>query len=225
MNLKPQVNYLNFRFGKLNTPEFSHLKWLIFWPVFGILFYALELLRPMDDCYPMYHPIDDYIPFCEIFVIPYVFWFLYLFGMYAYTLFYDVDAFRRIMKFTAITYLATIVIYAIFPTRQDLRPMDFERDNFLTRFMADYYAFDTNTNVCPSLHVIGSAAVCFAGLHGKNFQTVCWKIWFAVSAVLISISTVFLKQHSILDIVYAIPLCLVAYFITYPPKKCKNNIE
>jgi len=182
---------------------------------FCILFYALEIFRPAEDCHVMYHPVDDLIPFCELFVIPYIFWFLYLVGMYVYTLFYDLESFKRIMLFTVITYSVTLIVYLVYPTSQELRPPDFLRDNFLTRFMEGYYEFDTHTNVCPSLHVIGSLAVCFTGLHAKKLQKMRWKIGFLVSAVLISISTVFLKQHSILDVVYALPLCAVAYFLCF----------
>ncbi|MBQ2726343.1 MAG: phosphatidic acid phosphatase, partial [Clostridia bacterium] len=62
MNLKPVVDYWQFRFHKLNAPEFSHLKYLLFWPVFGILFWTFELFRPVEDCHVMYHPFDDLIP-------------------------------------------------------------------------------------------------------------------------------------------------------------------
>ena len=65
------------------------------------------------------------------------------------------------MQFIIITYSAAILIYMRFPNCQELRPLVFERDNILTRFMAGFYQFDTNTNVCPSVHVIGSAAVMF----------------------------------------------------------------
>lgn len=48
-----------------------------------------------------------------------------------------------------------MLIYLVFPTCQDLRPTQFARDNILTRFVAWFYNFDTNTNVCPSIHVLG----------------------------------------------------------------------
>ena len=215
INLKPVVDYRQFRFHKLNTPEFSHLKYLLFWPVFGILFWTFELLRPVEDCHVMYHPLDDWIPFCELFVIPYMFWFVYLVGMYLYALFYDIDTFRRLMKFTAITYTATLVIYLVYPTCQELRPVVFERDNLLTDFMSGFYRFDSNTNVCPSIHVIGSAAVCLAGLHAPKLQKLRWKLFFPITAVLICMATVFLKQHSILDVLGAIPVCAAAYILCW----------
>jgi len=225
INRKPVVDYRQFRFARLSTPEFSHLKWLIFWPVFGSLFWALELFRPVEDCHVMYHPIDDLIPFCEIFVIPYMFWFVYLVGMYLYTLFYDIATFRRLMKFTVITYMSTLLIYLVYPTCQELRPMEFARDNFLTRFMESFYRFDSNTNVCPSIHVIGSVAVCIAGLYAPKLQKLRWKLFFPITAVLICMATVFLKQHSILDVVWAIPICAVAYIICWHSSERKPSVK
>lgn len=211
----PETDYRNFRFSKLNTPEFSHLKWLIFWPIYGILFLFVERFYPVDAYYVMHHPLDDRIPFCEWFVIPYMFWFVYLVGMYLYTLFYDVQSFRRLMLFTAITYSTAIVIYLLFPTCQNLRPAEFERDNLLTKFMAGFYEFDTNTNVCPSIHVMGSVAVCSAAWHTSAFSGKGWRISFTVTAILICMSTVFLKQHSIIDVIAALPICAIAYGICY----------
>ena len=105
--------------------------------------------------------------------------------------------------------------YLVFPNCQELRPAAFERDNVFTRILANYYQFDTNTNVCPSLHVIGSVAVWCASWHIRPFQTPVWKIAFSLSAVLICVSTVFLKQHSIVDIFAAIPVCLLAYHFSF----------
>ena len=87
--------------------------------------------------------------------------------------------------------------------------------NIFTRFLAGFYQFDTNTNVCPSIHVIGSVAVMTCAWHSKHFSSKGWRIAFTATAVLISISTVFLKQHSILDVLAAIPVCLLAYYAVY----------
>ena len=79
--------------------------------------------------------------------------------MHLYLLLFDTAGFRKFMWFIILTYTATCIIYLIYPSQQELRPETFRRDNLLTRFMTWFYAFDTNTNVCPSLHVIGSLAV------------------------------------------------------------------
>lgn len=159
MKRKTVVDYRKFRFSKMNTPEFEHLKYLIYWPIFGLLFLTVERLWIRESYYPISCSLDDRIPFCEFFLIPYLFWFVFLVGIHIYTLLYDTESFKRLMKFIIISYSAAMLIYILFPNCQELRPVVFERDNIFTRFIERFYQFDTNTNVCPSIHVIGSVAV------------------------------------------------------------------
>ena len=214
-NKNPVVDYRKLRINNICSSEYRHLLWLIYWGVFGVMFYYAEHYYPVKEYLSVYCIIDDYIPFCELFVIPYMFWFVFLLGIHVYTLFYDIDAFRKLIKYIVITYTAALVLFFIIPTCQELRPDEFARDNFLVRFMQGFYEFDTNTNVCPSLHVIGSMAVLSSALNIERFKTVPWRLFFIISAVLISISTVFLKQHSIIDVIVAIPICALAYIACY----------
>ena len=55
----------------------------------------------------------------------------------------------------------------------------------------------------------------FASWDVKRFTAPGWRAFFLVCAALISISTVFLKQHSVLDILAALILCAAAYFMVY----------
>ncbi len=224
---RPTVDYRKLRFNNISSDEFRHLKLLLFWPVFGVLFLFVERFYQVDYYYPVYCGFDDLIPFCEWFLIPYLFWFVYLVGMHVYTLLFDTEAFCRMMKYIIITYSAAMLIYFIFPTCQELRPSEFERDNILTRFIAGFYRFDTNTNVCPSIHVRGSMAVMEAALQSKQITSRKIKAAFAVAAVLICLSTVFMKQHSIIDLLAALPICLFAHFLCYGKKKqaAKSGVD
>ena len=213
MVIKP--DYRQFRLRKLNTPEFSHIKLLLFWPVFGLAFLALERFRPHAAYHVMHCALDDAIPFSEWALIPYLLWFVYLIGALAYTFFQDVPAFRRMMRFVIVTYTAATVVYFIYPTQQLLRPEAFAHDNALTRAVAWFYTFDTNTNVCPSIHVLGSVAAMFGLLDCRKLQKPWVKFAVCVIALLICASTVFMKQHSILDVFVAIPVSAVLYFIVY----------
>ena len=213
MVIKP--DYRQFRLRKLNTPEFSHIKLLLFWPVFGLAFLALERFRPHAAYHVMHCALDDAIPFSEWALIPYLLWFVYLIGALAYTFFQDVPAFRRMMRFVIVTYTAATVIYFIYPTQQLLRPEAFAHDNALTRVVAWFYTFDTNTNVCPSIHVLGSVAAMLGLCDCRRLQNPKLKLLFILLCVLICISTVFMKQHSVLDVLAALPLCVIAYPICY----------
>lgn len=215
----PAVDYRKLRLSNLNSDEFSHLRYLLYWPLFGILFLYVERFYQPEHYYPMYSPLDDFIPFCELFVIPYMFWFVFLVGMHLYTLLYNTQTFVRFMKYIIITYSAAMIIFLLFPNCQELRPVVFERDNIFTRFMNEFYKFDTNTNVCPSIHVIGSLSVLSAALNIEKFKALKWKIGFTVTAVLICVSTAFLKQHSIIDLFAALPICGAANYICFVRNK------
>ncbi|MBQ3561885.1 MAG: phosphatase PAP2 family protein [Oscillospiraceae bacterium] len=223
--LSPERDYRKFRFCRLNTPEFSHLKYLFFWPVFGFMFLFVERIYRVDYYYPMHCALDDKIPFCEYFLIPYLFWFVFLIGIHLYTLLYDVESFKRLMKYIIFTYSFAIIVYLVFPTSQELRPAVFERSNLFTEFLKGFYVFDTNTNVCPSIHVIGSLAVMFTAWHTKGLESPKWKFAFGIMAVLICASTVFLKQHSILDVFAALPICAAAYYLVFVRGKAKTAAE
>lgn len=203
-----------FRGEKLNSPDFKHLFLLLYWPVYGLMFWLME--RGLSLTYhPVVSDFDSKIPFCEYYVFPYYFWFVFLAGIHIYTLLFDVPAFKKLMYFIIITYTVTTVIYLVYPTCQELRPTEFERDNFCVWVVKALYAFDTNTNVCPSLHVIGSFAVLFTTWHIKRFKTPLWQLALWIITIAISISTVFLKQHSVIDIYAALAVCAVSYPFAY----------
>lgn len=218
------IDYRKLRPSNLTSPQFKHLLLLIYWPVYGILFSFVE--RGMTlDYKPIECALDAAIPFCEYFVFPYIFWFVFLYGIHIYTLLCDIKAFKKLMYFIMLTYTTTISVYIIFPNMQLLRPTEFERDNAIVDFMKWYYVFDTNTNVCPSLHVVGSFATLFASWNCKGLNTWYWRSFNTVSAILISISTVFVKQHSVIDIVAGVILSFAAlpFCFILPDKIAKKR--
>lgn len=208
------VDYRKLRPSNITSPEFRHLLLLLYWPIYGLTFLILERGLTLS-CYPVESALDAKIPFCEYFVPAYYFWFVFLIGIHVYTGFFDIPAFKKLMYFIIITYTVTSVIYILFPTKQELRPAEFARDNIFVMIVKGLYDFDTNTNVCPSLHVIGSFAVLFTSWHCRRFRTFWWQLGFISATVLICLSTVFLKQHSIIDIWAALAVCAVAYPFAY----------
>ena len=107
-----------------------------------------------------------------------------------------------------------MAVYIIWPSRQDLRPEFFERDNYLTRLIAFIYSFDTSTGVCPSLHVAYSLGILSAALKDKLLKPV-WKILLTFFVIMICLSVCFVKQHSAVDVFAALPLGLLAEILVY----------
>ena len=211
---KPMVDYRRFRFSRLNTPEFSHLKLLGGWIGYFLLYLITENLIPPEKCHIIHSALDDAIPFLEGFAIPYCFWYLLIVISLGWFLLYDVDGFKKLQVFIMITQAVAMLIYILWPSMQDLRPTVFPRDNFLTRVMAFIYGFDTPTGVCPSLHVaysIGMASVWCKCRKANPW----WKAFVVAAAVVISLATAFVKQHSILDVFAALPLGLLAEILTF----------
>lgn len=220
-----RYDYSGFSLRRLNEPRFKHIKLLIFWPIFGIAFNFLErVFNP--EFHDIYCKLDDYIPFCEYFVIPYYFWFAYLIGIQIYGFFYDVPAFAKYMKFTMLTYGICFLVYVIYPNAQQLRPEVFERNNIFTHIVSMLYGYDTNTNVCPSMHVTGSFAVYFVAKHSKLFgNNRPMKIAFYLTTLLICASTVFMKQHSIIDVFAGIIVSYICYPIVFKKEKQLTQTE
>ena len=119
------IDLRSLRPNNLTSPQFSHLLWVLYWPAYGIAFGALEFLRPAADCFSVHCRVDDLIPFCEYFFIPYLFWFVFLVGMNVYLALWEPKSFRKFMHFVAFTYTLTLLIYVFWPTKQDLRPTEF----------------------------------------------------------------------------------------------------
>lgn len=222
---KPVVDYSGFRLSKINDPRFSHLKLLSGWIGYFILYVLTENLIPAEICYPVHCRLDDVIPFCEWFIIPYVLWYLLIVGSLLYFLLYNVENFKNLQKYIIITQVVAMAVYILFPNRQDLRPEVFPRDNLLTRLVGLIYSLDTNTGVCPSLHVAYSIGIASTWMREKSV-TKPWKALIVALAALICISVAFVKQHSVVDIFAAVPVCLLAewlVFYRYKRKGAKEN--
>lgn len=211
---KPVVDYRTFRLSKINEPQFKHLQYLLGWIGYFALYFLTENLIPHDKCYPVHCGLDDIIPFCEYFVIPYVGWYLLIAGSLLYFALYNPDNFKNMMKFIIVTQIVAMAIYIIFPNRQDLRPDEFVRDNIFTDIVGLLYIFDTSTNVCPSLHVAYSIGIASTWLKEKSASTWC-KTFIVIFCFLVCISVAFVKQHSVVDIFVAIPVCLLAEWIAF----------
>ncbi len=212
------VNYRDFRLKRLNEPQYRHLWWLLFWPIYWLRYPVIENFNPATVYTPIHCPLDDIIPFCEWFIIPYMLWMVCMVALCLYCLVFDLDTFRQYSRFLVISMSISTVIFLIFPSCQELRPDTYPRDNLLTTFVSFLHNADTNTNVFPSEHVIGAIAVWIAAFHAKGLRRPWIQIFISLLMLLICLSTVFLKQHSVLDIIAAIPICLLCYLLCFYKK-------
>lgn len=211
---KPVVDYRQLRLSNLTSPKFRHLLLLLGWVGYFLLYFLTENLIPVEKCHPVWCPLDDIIPFNEWFVIPYVGWYVLIVISLGYFALYNIDNFKGLQTYIMITQAVAMIIYIIWPSRQDLRPEEFPRENVLTWIMGIIYGADTNTGVCPSLHVAYSLGIASAWLKEKS-ASVPVKIIVSVFVFFVCISVAFTKQHSVVDIFAALPVCLLAEIIAF----------
>lgn len=212
-----RVDYSGFRLNRILEPQYRHLLLLIYWPIYLIVFVLLE--RCVGGSYqPVRCFLDDVIPFCEYFIVPYLLWFPFWIGMLVYAMLYEISTFKKTMWYFILTFTLAMVLYLLFPNCQELRPTEFPRDNFFTWVTRMIYWIDTNTNVCPSEHVIGAFAVVFAAHDSKRFSSTAWQIIITAAAVVICIATLFVKQHSAVDIAAASVVCAIGYLVCFRTK-------
>ena len=212
---KPETALRDFRLNRINEPQYRHLWWLLFWPAYLLRYFIIENWNPAESYHVMHCALDDRIPFHEGFLIFYVFWYFFIVGIHLYTLLYDADTFRRYSKFLCISITISTAVFLLYPSCQQLRPERLPRQNLLSRAVALIYAVDTNTNVFPSEHVIGALAALAAAAHTERLRKPGCLAGLTLLTVLICASTLFLKQHSVLDILGALSVCTIAYLLCY----------
>ncbi|WP_026664810.1 phosphatase PAP2 family protein [Butyrivibrio sp. FC2001] len=187
---------------------------IIYGFVYLTWFFHLEGTKELH--YTVIHStLDDKIPFLEIFIIPYLGWFAYCaFFFFLFLLMYDMEDFFKNAAFFFTGMTLFLIISSIWPNIQYLRPTVMPRDNIFTHLVANLYKTDTPTNLWPSIHVYNAIGTHLAVTNSKRFSK--WlkggSLIFCISVIL---STMFLKQHSVIDvlggIIFAVATNLVVY--------------
>ena len=218
------------------------VKKLIIAAIFGILFTTLFTIAEhvIDGSKPVWIttiPFDYRIPFIPGFIFGYISWFFFMAISLIYVLFFDSERFYPYALYVISMFLSTYIFCLIVPNGLDLRPTNYKDlidNNFIESLYNWLWKTDTPTNVLPSVHVIGSMGVAFLFTTSKKFSpkvkpiiiTVSW-IWTAI----IIASTIFTRQHSVLDVIITIIEVLIVFypiFILYPKyreKRLNKNNE
>ena len=196
-------------------------RWFILVPLVlsGVWFSILEI-KILDPEYLLYIKLDDYIPYVPLFVIPYVFWYFYVAAPAIYLFFQAPNDFVRMAIFLTIGMVIACTAYTLFPNGQVLRPVLTGYDEPLIRLIRFIYSNDTPTNSAPSIHVIYSVAAHSAvAYYIMSINRFIWVKWLSlfVSALCI-ISTVFIKQHSLIDLILGLAVSGLLYFLLYKLK-------
>lgn len=185
--------------------------------VFIYMPWFLYLEKNVTSDYTVMHvALDDYIPFNEYFIIPYLLWFLYMAAAIMYFFFSNKQDYYRLCAFLFIGMTVSLLVCTFFPNGTDLRISADSSKNLCSRLVALVHAADTSTNVFPSIHAYNSLGVHAAVINSARFKN---KLWVRRGSLIlmnaICLSTVVLKQHSLIDVFGAMILAYIIYPLVY----------
>ena len=198
----------------------SKWTWLIKSVVYLVLYFIITQpmylvvseihIRPPTT---LFTPIDYMIPFVSFFAIFYVFLFypVVLFTM-GYFAFINPERFDKVFLSILIVYIVAYTNYIIFPVMM-IRPDPASLPpDFLSQVMAYYYVKDPPLNCFPSLHAATSTYVAY----WLSREKPKYKVAFWLFAFLVMLSTLFVRQHVIVDEIYGFLLAYIAcWFADY----------
>ncbi len=162
--------------------------------------------------------IDRWIPYCGVFIVPYLLWFPYQFVLLGYFFMGGLNhkEFYRFMTYICGGMTCFLLVSWLYPNALELRPVLPSDGNVFDRMVQGLYWIDTPTNVLPSIHVFNSVVFHVTFCRGlERGSRRGWKRLSFVLVVLIVISTVLIKQHSVIDIVLGFTMAGMGYLLIY----------
>lgn len=198
---------------KLN--QYKHVLLLLYFPLYLAAFRYLENITP-EHLHIISSPLDQYIPFLPVFIIPYLFWFVYIALPGMYFLFCEREVFCRLMYFGMIGMTVFLLISYVYPNGLAIRPEHLAGDSVFIKLTRYVYSVDTSTNVLPSIHVFNSIGIYLAVKDSDNLRKKKGIRYASLTiTVLIILSTMFVKQHSVVDVIAGLLLSCVASDLIY----------
>ncbi|MDR2908526.1 MAG: phosphatase PAP2 family protein [Oscillospiraceae bacterium] len=175
----------------------------------------------------MFIPLDSYIPFIPEFVVFYISWYIYLLVPAVLLFLRDEGEFLRYGAFlTGALYMACLV-YTLWPNGIELRADLSAATGPFNALVRLLYELDTPTNSAPSLHAAQSVAahVAIVRLAAKRRRSRVIGVLSMALCVLILLSTVYIKQHSIADMLWGLLLAGVLGTVIYGGGSLKRRIS
>lgn len=192
--------------------KYLHILWFSFFGIISILYFVLQHIGL--DYHTIHIKADDMIPFLPVFIIPYILWYAYVPAPMIYSCFRDKDTFIRQVTALFSGSILCIAVFFIYPSQIDFRP-EIHENGILEQLCRLIFSNDAPVNVMPSLHCYEATVIHLVSFrHGKLKSHTGLRVVSAVTAVLICLSTVFVKQHSVLDLLVGCSLAAAIYILT-----------
>lgn len=188
-------------------------------PAYAVFYMVSFMLVERSDVriHIIHSLADDKIPFCPYFIIPYVMWYFFLIGTVVYFALFcsSKKEYYQYIGTLAVGMTLFILVSYVYPNGQNLRP-ELTGDGIFISAVRFLYKIDTPTNIFPSIHVFNSVASCVALFQNEKCRkNKIFTVAQIVLTVSIILSTMFLKQHCVSDVMTALILNILCYQLFY----------
>ena len=178
------------------------LIWFIMIPIINVNYILASILAKRG--HDLTIKLDNIIPFNSIFIIPYVYWYLYIVIGFIFILVNSRKDYIRVFISFFIGMSVCYIVYYLYPT--EISRPTIINSNILNYLVNIIYSLDRPVNCFPSLHVLTTYFI----MRYTKYKNSKKKFYYTeIVGVLIIISTLFIKQHFIADVISAIVLAEV----------------
>ncbi len=183
------------------------------------------ILGHISEGWTTYQPkisLDSLFPLSTSWVV--IYGFIYIFALIPIPVITDPAFFRRIVYAYVILLTISYLVYFFYPTSFARELTALHSSHFFDWALGVIWYLDPPRNCFPSLHVSTAFLSAFAVV--KLDKKLGWTSIFM--AILIAISTLFTRQHYLLDIVggFGIALLAALFFIfPYPSEKIEEKTK
>jgi membrane-associated phospholipid phosphatase len=195
---------------KTKMKELPYLLFMLVMPVLGLIYKILN--NNPREAVILSTEIDEKIPFLPIFILPYIIWYAFILGYLIYFWYKDTRVYLKALSLIVIGELVCFVIYFFFQTTVP-RP-DLVGEGLLIELVGMIYSHDQPYNAFPSIHVLTTFAIILGNINIRD-KHIIHSIFVPVMGSLIIISTLFVKQHYILDMFASMFLTSFIYGIVF----------
>lgn len=169
--------------------------------------------------------VDQTIPFLKVFIVPYITWYGYIAVGLVYLCMKKRKTYYTSLISLNIGLIICYIIYATFQTTVP-RPVITGSDIF-SNLVNMIYKHDNPYNCFPSMHVT-TTYILMKGINNTE-NNIITRFIFNIIGILIIVSTQFVKQHVVLDLIFALLLCEVIFRFVDNVKKediiaCKRKL-
>ena len=181
--------------------------------VFTVTYLLINFFSVGRDAHTLFLPGEDRLPFLPIFECLYVL--SYFVGVLLYVTVRDYPTLIRLLWATALAMLVAYTTYLLFPVY-------FERPHLEARSLHTWLLsityMDKPYNHFPSMHV----ALSWLAVHAAQVSRGS-RLWLAAVAAGISIATIFVKQHYIVDVLFGYVLAWAAWRVAGKALKFRGD--